>query len=238
MSRLNNLSLIARGFFFVALMAALALTTVQGEAGRRPIEISPPIQAGNTVGAPAIEPSTNPVPDNERPALAPESVVEVPFRITAEGELQKWNVSQWVTLAGLPSRATALATIDESTLYVGTEALGVFKSTDAGNTWVEVNNAGLGLVPGSVLDITALAVDPHNADHVFAATAYLLGSTQIRKVPAGVYESLDGGKTWHALIEGRLPGTVTELRLNPTTPGLVVAHWEAQGDMPLGLTMK
>jgi hypothetical protein len=50
-----------------------------------------------------------------------------------------------------------------------------------------------------------------------------------------VYESLDGGATWQALTEGRLPGTVTELKLDTSAPGLVVAHWETQGDMPLGL---
>ncbi len=179
MFRLSNLPLIGRAFFFIALMIALALAAVRGQAGQRPADVPAPVLAGNGTDELAGENLLEVVPGRGQPA-ASESVAGPPFRITAEGELQKWAASEWVTITGLPSRATALAAVSEATMYVGTEALGVFKSTDAGNTWRAVNNAGLGLVPGSVLDITALAVDPAKADHVFAATAYLFGSTRCR----------------------------------------------------------
>ncbi len=230
--RRYNVSLIGRGIFFVGLMVILALTAVKGQASEQPADIAAP--AGTFVEELSADGFFKVVPVVSEPAPAPANS-PLPFRIE-DGQLQKWSASEWVTVAGLPSRATALAAINESTVYVGTEALGVFKSTDAGNTWTEVNNAGLGLVPGSVLDVTALAGDPNNADHVFAATTYHFGSTQVKRTPAGIYESTDGGATWQPLTEGRLPGTVTELKLDPDTPGLLIAHWEAEGDLHLGLT--
>ena len=232
MRRLNNLSLVGRGLFFVALMFVLALTAVTSQASQRPAD--PPAPAASASDVLDTEGFFEVVPVVSEPALAP-AVSTAPFRISDDGQLQRWSASEWINVSGLPSRATALAAINESTVYVGTEAMGLFKSTDAGDTWAEVNNAELGLVPGSVLDITALTVDPEDADHVFAATAYYFGSTQVKRVPAGVYESRDGGKTWQALTESRLPGTVTELKLDSTAPGLLIVHWEVEGDMHLGL---
>lgn len=234
MRRLNNLSVIGRMVFFVLLMAALAFSAVQSQASQRLTDI--PASTEDAVDELAREGFFKVVPVVNQPARGHESVSVAPFRITEEGQIQRWTASAWATVSNLPSRATALAAVNESTVYVGTEALGVFKSTDAGNTWNEVNNTALGLVPGSVLDVTALTVDPDDADHVFAATAYLFSSTQVKRTPAGIYESTDGGATWHALTEGRLPGTVTELKLDPDTPGLLIAHWEAEGNLHLGLT--
>jgi hypothetical protein len=67
----------------------------------------------------------------------------------------------------------------------------------------------LGLIPGAALRVTALVVDEQEAQHVFAATAYGLGS---QLVEGGIYESPDGGHSWTKL--GDAAGLVTHLIIN------------------------
>lgn len=66
----------------------------------------------------------------------------------------------WVRVENLGSPPTALAIADSNpaTIYVGTVDRGLVKSQD-GLTWTTANE-GLGFVPGSRLQIDALAVDP------------------------------------------------------------------------------
>lgn len=186
-----NLTLMIRVLFFIGLIAILALTAVQGEAGQRPVDTG-----------------------RQLSAAVSESVVTTSFRLSPEGAVEKWVDSEWVTLDGVPSRATSLAAVNRITAYVGTEALGAFKTTDGGDTWAAVNNADLGLMPGSILNVTALEVDPADASHIFAATAYLFGTSHIHAAPGGVYESRDGGASWHVLADHPLTGVVTELELD------------------------
>jgi photosystem II stability/assembly factor-like uncharacterized protein len=186
-----NLTLIIRVLFFIGLIAVLAVTAVRGEAGQRAVETGYSLDAAVS-----------------------ESVATVPFRLSPEGAVQKWVNSEWVTLDGVPSRATALAAVDQRTVYVGTEALGAFETTDGGDTWVALNNAALGMMPGSVLTVTALEVDMADARHIVAATAYLFGTSQVHAAPGAIYESRDGGATWQVLADRPLTNVVTELELN------------------------
>ncbi len=83
-----------------------------------------------------------------------------------------------VTLAMDPARP--------SILYAGTSG-GVYKSIDQAAHWEQVNH---GLVPPDMvktsraLNVTAIVVDPHEADTVYAATL------------SGLYKTTDGGNTW------------------------------------------
>lgn len=122
---------------------------------------------------------------------------QVLYTLTAEGQLLKsGNRGQdWSQLDGPGSRVTALAVASDQVLYVGTESLGVFKSTDGGLTWQAANH-GLGLVPGSRLMVTDLTLDPQDPRVVYVTTAYLFGSTQIHVAPLGVAVSRDGGASW------------------------------------------
>jgi photosystem II stability/assembly factor-like uncharacterized protein/PKD repeat protein len=63
--------------------------------------------------------------------------------------------------------------------YCGTECGGVYKSTDAAQTW---NYVTRGL---NVEDISAIAVDPANADHVLFSSA------------GEIWKSSDGGTSWN-----------------------------------------
>jgi len=82
-------------------------------------------------------------------------------------------------------------------LYAGTHNGGVFKSSDAGNSWSQ-NLAGA-LLPGKV--VTGIKASPISPDVVFACVA---GVDLSRPYPH-VYRSLDGGKTWEDADHGQLP---------------------------------
>src|SRR5262249_34378082 len=96
--------------------------------------------------------------------------------------------------------AIAVAASDPNVVYVGSgEGLhrpdlsvgdGIYKSTDAGKTWTH-----LGLRDGQ--QIPQLAVDPRNANKVFAAVAgHPYGPNKER----GVFRSTDGGQSWQKVL--------------------------------------
>jgi photosystem II stability/assembly factor-like uncharacterized protein len=102
--------------------------------------------------------------------------------------------STWTSI-GTPATAAAqprLLAIDPSnpsTVYLATLGGGVFRSTDAGDSWT-ASTSGLTDAIGTVLPITALAVDPTNPAHLLAGTAAAVGTS------SGVYASTDSGATW------------------------------------------
>ena len=128
----------------------------------------------------------------------------------------------WSKVENLGSTPTALAVANRypATVYVGTTDRGLLASTD-GQTWTP-NNDGLGLVPGSRLQVTALAIDPAQLDVVYAATSYLYGTTSVHQSPATVAMSTDGGASWSTLNEG-LSNAVVELLPVPDSTGAVYA---------------
>jgi photosystem II stability/assembly factor-like uncharacterized protein len=65
-------------------------------------------------------------------------------------------------------------------VYAGTFSGGVFKSTDGGGRWTEVNT---GLTNRSV---NSLAIDPVDSNTVYAGTS---GNS--------IFASYDGGQTWN-----------------------------------------
>jgi len=102
-------------------------------------------------------------------------------------------------------RALAIDPSTPATLYAGGAGGffggGVFKSTDAGLTWVD---AGL-----MVQDILALAIDPATPSTLYAGTA------------EGVYKSIDSAGTWSAT--GLTSVYVDALAINPSTPTTLYA---------------
>ena len=67
--------------------------------------------------------------------------------------------------------------------------VGIFKSTDAGQTWKYA---------GSATRIrSALVVDPHNPNVVYATT---MGHVFTPNAERGIYKTTDGGKTWRKVL--------------------------------------
>jgi len=78
------------------------------------------------------------------------------------------------------------------TLESGGPGSGLFKSTDAGDTWKELTrNPGL---PKGVIGSVGVTVSPANPERIWA---------QIEAVDGGIFRSEDGGATWHKTNEDR-----------------------------------
>ena len=125
--------------------------------------------------------------------------------------------------------AIAVADSDPNVIYVGmgeccirgdvSHGDGVYRSTDAGKTWMH-----LGLA--DTRHIARVRIHPTNPDVVYvAALGHAYGPNNQR----GVFRSADGGKTWdHILFRSDKAGAI-DLSLDPHNPRILYAAiWEAQ----------
>ena len=96
---------------------------------------------------------------------------------------------------------------------------GIYKSSDAGKTWVH-----LGLRAGQ--QVPALAVDPHHPDRVFAA---VLGHPYGPNTQRGIFRSTDGGRTWKKVLYVNENTGGDDVAIDPANPNIVYATlWEAR----------
>ena len=103
--------------------------------------------------------------------------------------------------------------------WMGTTGGGVFKSTDAGMTWLPVTDKFFGGTIG------AIAVAPSNPDIVYVGT----GEYPIRGNVShgdGVYKTVDGGKTW-TFLGLKDTRQISRVRVHPTNPDIL--YVAAQG---------
>jgi photosystem II stability/assembly factor-like uncharacterized protein len=125
--------------------------------------------------------------------------------------------------------ALAVAPSDPNIIYVGSgEGLqrpdlavgdGIYKSTDAGQTWTH-----LGLHDAQ--QITAIVVDPHNPDRVFVAAA---GHPYGPNAERGVFRSLDGGKTFAKVLYKDENTGAADIVMDPRNPQILFAAlWAAR----------
>ena len=132
--------------------------------------------------------------------------------------------------------AVAVAPSDPNTIYVGTGEAdirsdvipgdGVFKSTDAGNSW---QYAGL----RDTHSISAIVVDPRDPNVVYAAS---MGHVFKSDPDRGVFKSIDGGKSWNKILFVDENTGAICLVMDPNHADvLYTAMWQAQR-MPWGLS--
>jgi len=96
---------------------------------------------------------------------------------------------------------------------------GIYKSTDAGKTWVH-----LGLRDGQ--QIPALAVDPHNPNRIFAA---VLGHPYGPNPERGIFRSTDGGATWEKVLFKNENTGGSDVEIDPSDPDTVYASlWQSR----------
>jgi photosystem II stability/assembly factor-like uncharacterized protein len=113
-------------------------------------------------------------------------------------------------------RVTAVAGVasEPRTFYMGAASGGVFKSTDAGATWLPISDGYL-----AVGSIGAIEVAPSDANVVYVGT----GSESLRSnvsIGRGVYRTDDAGKTWR-FIGLHDAGQIGAVRVHPDNPELV-----------------
>ena len=91
---------------------------------------------------------------------------------------------------------------------------GIYKSTDAGETWTHV-----GLNKSE--RIAKILVSPKNSDTVFAAVPGALWSDSPDR---GLYKTTDGGRTWKLVLKGaNLSTGCTSIALDPVNPDVIFA---------------
>ena len=124
--------------------------------------------------------------------------------------------------------AIAVAPSDPKVIYVGTGESdirndlitgdGVFRSDDAGRHW-----QAAGLTDSHT--ISALAIDPHNPDVVYASSmGHVFRPNSVR----GVFKSTDGGKTWKRILYVDEKTGAIDLVMDPQNPQvLYAAMWQA-----------
>ena len=118
---------------------------------------------------------------------------------------------------------------DPNIIYVGTGEAngsatsgaffgnGMYKSTDAGNTW---ENIGL---PKSD-HIGRILVHPEDSDIVFVAVA---GKLYDKNPERGVYKTVDGGETWDRTLFVSDSTSVIDISMSPLEPDVLFAStWE------------
>jgi photosystem II stability/assembly factor-like uncharacterized protein len=125
--------------------------------------------------------------------------------------------------------AIAVAPSDPRIVYVATgEGLqrpdlsvgdGIYRSDDAGKTWVH-----LGLRDGQ--QIPALAVDPRDPNRLFAA---ILGHPYGANEERGIFRSTDGGQTWQKVLYKDEDTGGSDIEMDPSNPDVLYAClWRAR----------
>ncbi|MEY8849374.1 glycosyl hydrolase [Psychroserpens sp. XS_ASV72] len=125
--------------------------------------------------------------------------------------------------------AITVSKSDPNVIYVGggektvrgnvSSGYGIWKSVDAGKTWV---SAGL----KSSRHVPRVAVDPTNHNVVYAG---VLGNIYKPTQDRGLYKSIDGGKTWRKTLFANDQAGVVDLIIDPTNPRILYAStWRVQ----------
>ncbi len=146
---------------------------------------------------------------------------------TEDGGLNWTNISDKYFKSGSVGDI-AVSEADPNVIYVGmgehavrgvmtTFGDGVYKSTDAGDTWIH-----LGLE--KTRHISDVVVHPDNPDIVYvAAQGALHGSSEDR----GVYKSIDGGKSWKKTLYVDENSGASSLSMDKNNPRILyAATWE------------
>ena len=97
--------------------------------------------------------------------------------------------------------------------------MGVFLSTDGGNTWIHKDN---GLPSGENVEIRGLAVKPGDSNTVFAAgdledIGPFMG--QFQATAGIVYRTTDGGQNWSQVLSGG--NLFKDIIIDPRNPNIV-----------------
>ncbi len=112
--------------------------------------------------------------------------------------------------------AIAVDPNDPDTWYVGAPAGGIWKSTDAGSSWVNLFD------DFPQIGVSGIAIDPNNSNIVYIATG---DDDAADSYSIGVFKSTNGGSTWNET--GLNPGNsnisllMNEITIDPTNSDII-----------------
>lgn len=92
---------------------------------------------------------------------------------------------------------------------------GLYKSTDAGETWQYLGLRELGI-------ISKVIVDPSNSQHLYVAG---MGNPHVRTPDRGIYKSTDGGQTWQKVLFVSNQAGASDLVLAGGSPAVLYASF-------------
>ncbi len=119
-----------------------------------------------------------------------------------------WNVIDGNFIASPNPTALAIDPGDAQTVYMGSYASGIYKTTNGGGSWSPITG-GLGSS-----DITNILIYSHNQQVIFATGGSLAGSG----IP-GVYRSNDNtGNSWSPMMTGMDSRAVTAFAIDSNDP--------------------
>jgi hypothetical protein len=123
------------------------------------------------------------------------------------------GINQWTSNgpSGVAVQSIAIDPIASATVYAGTTGSGVFKSTNRGGNWSQINT---GLIN---LNIQALSIDPSSTDTLYAGTT------------GGIYKSVNSGDSWYPINVGLTSSAITALAIDPITPTIIYAGTSGGG---------
>jgi HEAT repeat protein len=110
----------------------------------------------------------------------------------------------WTKTTPLPEWVTAIVATSTQTVYAGTATSGVYRSSDAGRTWLPAWE-GLGLAAGQMVRVTEMRADPAEPALLYVAVDHVVGSTQLHASAAGVFVTVDNGVSWQPLAGPSFP---------------------------------
>lgn len=105
-------------------------------------------------------------------------------------------------------RAIAIDPVTPTTLYVGVELGGIYKSTDGAANWQKLD---LGQA-GTFATIETISVDPVNPHNLYASV-----------YGAGIFKSTDGGDSWDLLNAGLSETVIHGIVVDPVNPDILYA---------------
>lgn len=120
--------------------------------------------------------------------------------------------------------ALAVDPQDSQTLYVAVEYKGVYKSQDGGQTWVAKNQGIRGYPDQDNPQLPcpeqhpSLIIDKKDSQRLLMTSASSPGKlTDMNSESGGLYETTDGGETWHQLFSDNMSAwTYEALAIDPT----------------------
>jgi hypothetical protein len=113
------------------------------------------------------------------------------------------------TQGGADTRVTSIEVSPEPNnhiLFVGTNGGGIYKSTDAGQSWKSVSrstenpNQGQNWIDPYIKGKRAIAVDPDNPNRVYAGTGYLGRGHLYRSLDNGLNWNSDNAEEWNGVL--------------------------------------
>ena len=116
-----------------------------------------------------------------------------------------------------PGRISALGfhPTNANTIFIGSPLGGIWKSTNGGSSWTDLNTDHLG-----AFGVSAIAIDPTNPDIMYIGSG---DKASWSGYPRGVLKSVNGGQTWMSKNSGMGNVAVCKLLMDPNNPGVLIA---------------